>query len=135
MSKDISVVLSSNQRFGLLFVAVFFLVAIYYWLNESLLIAYFSLLLSALFLIVAIGKPSLLMPINYAWYQLGQLIGKFVQPFILGVIYYVVLAPVAIVLSINGRDLLNLKKNKVLKTYWVKRGNGSPAGDSFKNQF
>lgn len=130
-----STTLPSNKRFGLLFVAIFFLVAIYYWIDESLLSTYFSLGLSALLLIVTVCKPNLLRSLNYAWYQFGQLIGKLVQPLILGIIYYGILSPVALIVRINGRDLLKLRKDNVLKTYWVKRVNGSPASDSFKNQF
>jgi len=76
----------------------------------------------------------LLTPLNKAWMKLGDLLGKVISPIVLGIIFFVLLAPVALVTRLLGRDELRLKMSNS-SSYWIDRTPPGPAGDSFKNQF
>lgn len=89
---------------------------------------------AALFLVAALVRPSLLAPLNKAWFELGLLLGKIVSPIVLGAIFFLLITPVAICSRFFGRDQLRLKKQKV-NSYWVQREPIGPDAESFKNQF
>ena len=84
--------------------------------------------------LVTLTAPRLLAPFNLAWFKLGLLMGMVVSPIVLGIIFFVILTPVAIVSRLFGRDELRLKRN-AMQSYWVDRVPPGPDGDSFKNQF
>ena len=54
------------------------------------------------------------------WIKLGEILGKFIAPIVMGFIYFVVITPIGILLRLFGKDLLNIKFNKN-KSYWIKR--------------
>ena len=128
--------LPPNRHFGYLFVAVFFILGSYclYKGYESKLTAICFGLASVLGLISWL-KPSLLMHLNIAWYKLGHLIGLVVTPIVLGIIFYGFFTPVAVLSRLRGRDILNLKQNKHVQSYWVDREYPELKSDSFKKQF
>lgn len=127
--------LPSEKRFGLLFIAVFFVLAGlgYFkgwdkpWVNVYLGLA---LLVAA----VTLVAPKLLAPFNRAWFALGQLMGRVVSPLVLGAIFFLILTPVALVTRLFGRDELRLKR-KAVDSYWIDRHHDTIATESFKNQF
>jgi hypothetical protein len=100
-------------------------------LDISILIAYgtFSLLLFTLFL------PKALYPFNRAWYEFGLLLGRIVSPVVLGLLFYFIISPVAIITRLFGRDPLSLKSSVKQETFWTARSPISIPSDSFKKQF
>ena len=83
---------------------------------------------------MTLAAPRLLAPFNLAWFKLGLLMGKVVSPIVLGIIFFVLLTPVAVIGRLFGRDELRLKR-KAVQSYWIERVPPGPDGDSFKNQF
>ena len=65
--------------------------------------------------------------------MLGFILGLIVSPIVLGIIFFGLFTPVAILMSILGRDELRLKPS-VQSTHWVERKLDQQSG-SFKNQF
>jgi len=127
--------MSSERTFGLVFTVIFSLVAGYAWYKEfSIAWVETFLVLSLAFLICALVAPKVLRPLNKAWYQLGLLMGRFVSPIILGILFFVVITPVAIAMRLAGRDALLLKKRNV-DSYWIDRKPPGPEPESFKEQF
>ena len=61
-----------------------------------------------------------LTPLKKGWIKLGEILGKFIAPIVMGFIYFVVITPIGILLRLFGKDLLNIKFNKN-KSYWIKR--------------
>ena len=59
-------------------------------------------------------------PLKKGWIKLGEILGKFIAPIVMGFIYFVVITPIGILLRLFGKDLLNIKFNKN-KSYWIKR--------------
>jgi hypothetical protein len=127
--------LPSNRNFGFLFSGVFALLSAYavYQGGETYRV-YGWLIPSVIVGLVSVAAPGLLTPFNKAWMMLGDLMGKVVSPLVLGAIFFVLIAPVALVGRLFGRDELRLKKVSV-SSYWIDRMPPGPSGDSFKNQF
>jgi hypothetical protein len=124
--------LPSNKKFGALFTCIFAAVFIYfYWLSPSDLSSVFAVV-AIIFAIVTIFASSLLAPFNKAWFSLSLLMGKFVSPIVLGIIFFLLITPVAIITRLFGRDELLIKKREV-PSYWIEKEAIDP--DSFKDQF
>lgn len=127
--------LASERSFGILFFVVFMVVAAYFWhkgYEDSWV--YGAIALSVFFLLAGFLAPALLRPLNKLWFQLGLLMGRVVSPIVLGVIFFILLSPIAILMRVFGRDELKLKKRDV-NSYWVERQPHGPTPESFKEQF
>ena len=137
MTTDHEQTLPSERSFGLLFGAVFTLLAAYGWFFKSWSsVVELSLLGVALaFVLLGFVAPKILSPLNWLWFQLGQLLGKIVSPIVLGAIFFLLLTPVSLVTRLFGRDELRLKRKASQTSYWLDRAPPGPAPESFKNQF
>ena len=127
--------LPSDRSFGLLFAFIFLCVAgygfVYDWSVQILVI-----LVAASFIlgIISLIIPHVLAPFNRAWMFLGHLLGKIVNPIVMGIIFFGLLTPVGILTRAFGRDVLRLKSRKV-DSWWIDRDPPGPEPDSFTNQF
>ena len=65
--------------------------------------------------------------------QFGILLGKIINPIILGIIFFGIFTPYSIIMKIIGRDELRLKRIHN-NSYWIIRRKSSPQTD-FKKQF
>ncbi len=127
--------LPSERSFGLLFTAVFLGESALNYYKHAALIVCIAWLAGALVIgLLTLFAPARLAPLNKAWYHLGQLLGKIVSPVVLGIIFFVVLTPVAVITRLFGRDELRLKRNPGA-SHWIERTPPGPAADSFKHQF
>tara|TARA_E500000178_G_scaffold294183_1_gene299367 strand:+ start:2247 stop:2630 length:384 start_codon:yes stop_codon:yes gene_type:complete len=122
--------ISSNRSFGLVFFIFFFIIAIYPIINDESLRVW-SLIISFIFFILGLINSKILTPLNKIWFKFGLLLGRIVSPLIMGIIFFLVVTPIALIMKIIGKDLLNLKFNKG-KTYWIEK-NGPKS--SMKKQF
>lgn len=127
--------LPSERSFGFLFAFVFIALGAYGllqgWNREANLA---GLIAGSLVTLIAIFSPGLLTPLNKAWFRFGQLLNKITQPIILGILFFGILTPIALILRLAGRDELRLKPRKNA-SYWIDRAPLDPRPDSFKNQF
>ena len=122
--------ISSNRSFGIVFFIVFLLIAFYPLIYDGD-IKIWSLILSLIFLILGLVDSKILTPLNKVWYHFGIFLGKIISPFIMGIIFFLVVTPIALLMRLLGKDVLNLKYNKN-KSYWIeKKGPKS----KMKNQF
>jgi|TARA_B100001093_G_C26709444_1_gene962739 hypothetical protein len=110
---------SSEKSFGILFSIVFFLIAIWPLLGGST-IRFWALSISLIFLLLALLKKELLKPFNLGWIKFGELLGKFIAPVVMALIYFFILTPLSFIIRIFGKDLLKIKFSKNY-TYWIKR--------------
>lgn len=127
--------LPTERAFGFLFATVFAGLGIYGYYKGWDSVAIFATLASSVVLMLTtFFAPKALAPFNRAWFHLGQLLGKIVSPIVLGIIFFGLLTPIALVSRLFGRDELKLKPRTVA-SYWMERTPPGPAPDSFKNQF
>ncbi len=126
--------LPSNRNFGFFFGAIFVLISGYFYLHGKNYYSITAFLLASSFAILAIAKPKILKPLNVLWMFLGYIIGKIVSPLILGIIFFGMFTPIALLTRLFGRDELLLAKQKKT-SYWKLRSNEDREICSFKNQF
>ena len=128
--KKTNIKISSNKNFGIVFFLFFLIISLYPLLNgESIRI--WSIILSVTFLILGLLNSSILAPLNKIWFKFGILLGNFVSPIVMGVVFFAVVTPTSFLMKAIGKDLLNLKKNNK-KSYWIER---SEIKSKMKNQF
>ena len=130
------VVLPSDRSFGRFFSVIFAAAAAYLWLISAMLPALVCAGAAAVTLSLAQFAPRALGPLNRAWARLGLLLGRVVNPMVLGALYFLLITPVAVIGRAFGRDELRLKvRGKAVQSYWVQRAPPGPAGDSFRQPF
>ena len=128
-------ILPSERTFGFVFTGIFLIVAGYLWYHDGKPVAIqVFLVLSVAFLAFSIFMPIVLRPLNKAWYKLGLLMGRVVSPIVLGILFFILISPIAIVMRIAGRDPLKLRKQNV-ESHWIDRAPPGPESTSFKDQF
>ena len=125
--------LPSNRNFGFFFTFVFAVTAAYLYYTEYITWAYAFITIALSFLIVTLVKSDVLLPLNKLWMRLGLLLGMIVSPIVLGIIFFGLFTPIAILMRLSGRDELKIKFNKK-SSYWITRSEPINSG-SFKNQF
>ena len=112
--------ISSNRSFGLLFFVIFLVISLWPLTSESS-IRIWSVIISAVFLILGLINSRLLTPLNVLWFKLGMILGAIISPIVMGIVFFLVVTPTGFILRIMGKDLLNKKYEKEKKTYWIKR--------------
>jgi len=122
---------SSNKSFGIVFFLVFFIVGVYPLLNQGE-IRIWSIIISIIFLFLGIFNSKILTPFNKFWVKFGIILGKFVSPIILGLIFFFVVLPTGLIMRMIKKNFLGVKFDKNLKTYWVKK---EKQLSSMKDQF
>ena len=120
MPSDSKIKISSNRSFGLVFFVVFLIVALWPLKYEED-IRLWSLVLSIIFFILGILNSQLLTPLNKLWFKFGMFLGSIVSPIVMGIIYFIVVTPIGMFMSLLGKDLLKTSKAKNTSTYWIKR--------------
>ena len=122
--------ISSNRSFGLVFFIVFLLIAFYPLINQAD-IRIWSVFVSLIFLVLGLLNSKLLNPLNKLWFKFGLFLGKLVSPLVMGFIFFIVVTPIAFLMRILKKDLLNIKFNNS-KTYWIEK---KEPKSKMKNQF
>ena len=131
---DEAIQLPSDRKFGWFFAAVFALSGAYF---KWKLVSPWDMplfMLALVFAALAVANPKRLAPLNKLWFRLGMVLGRLMNPIVLGAIFFLLITPIAVFMKLTGRDVLHLKKRDV-HSYWIKREPAGPAPESFNNQF
>ncbi len=126
--KDIKI--GSNRSFGLLFFVVFLIIGLWPLINDNI-IRYWSLIISFIFLLLGLANSKFLSPLNLIWFKFGLLLGRFISPIVMGIIFFLVVTPIGILMRLINKDLLNLKYNNE-NSYWIIKNDPK---SKMKNQF
>jgi len=127
-TKDIKI--GSNKSFGIVFAVVFSLIALWPLIKGNE-IRLWSLIISIIFLTLGLLNSKILTPLNKLWFKLGILLGNFIAPIIMGIIFFFVVTPTGIIMKLLRKDLIKLKKNND-ESYWIEK---KDIKSSMKNQF
>ena len=126
-----SVKISSNRSFGLLFFIVF--LAISLWpLKSQEDLRLWAFILALIFFVLGILNSKFLTPLNKLWMKFGIFLGSIVSPFVMGVVFFMVVTPVGLIMRFLGKDLLRINKSKFVSTYWISR---EKQNNTMKKQF
>jgi hypothetical protein len=131
--KFFEVKLPPNRKFGLFFTAIFLLASSYSHYVDSEVMFYIFGIICLIFLIITIIHADTLLPLNKLWMKFGILLGIVVSPIIMGIIFFGIFTPIAIIMRLSGRDELRLRFQKK-KTHWINR-KAFNALEFFKKQF
>ena len=122
---------SSNKSFGIVFFIVFFVIGLWPILNSGD-IRFWSLLIGVAFLLLGLINSKILTPLNKLWIKFGELLGKIISPIIMSMVYFLIVTPTGLIMTVVLRkDLLNTKFKKQ-SSYWIKRAKNV---GSMKRQF
>ena len=122
--------ISSNRNFGVVFF-IFFMTISLFPLFKDENIRIWAAVVAIIFLILGLLNSSALSPLNKIWFKFGILLGNLISPIVMGLIFFTVVTPTALIMRALGKDLLNLKNNNK-KSYWIEK---SPVKSKMKNQF
>lgn len=126
--------MGSERNFGLVFAAMFAFVA-FAPLVHGREMQFWPVPLAAAFLAAALLLPRILGPLNHLWFKLGLLLGKFVTPVVMSILFFAAVTPVGMLMRATGKDPLRLRWQPAAKSYWVDRSAPAPAPQSLKDQF
>ena len=111
---------SSNRSFGILFFLVFLGFGL--WpLTKEMSLNIYLIIISVIFLILGLLNSKLLSPLNNLWIKFGEILGKVIAPIVMAVVYFLILTPISLLVRLFGKDLIGMKFNNNVKSYWIKR--------------
>ncbi len=125
----------SLRNFGLTFVFVFAIIGLWPVFRHSLPPRYWALGIAAAFLAVTFIAPKLLTPLNKLWFKFGMLLHNVVNPLILGLLFMVLLTPLALVMRLFGKRFLPTGFDSKTSSYWIPRDPAGPDPHTIRNQF
>jgi len=127
-----NMVSDSNKSFGIVFSCVFLLIALRPVWNGNAP-CYWPLSVSFIFSFLAFVIPDILTPLNSIWTKFGLLMHKVMNPFILGMIFFIILTPIALIMRVLGKLPLKLEDSDQ-DSYWIVRASWLTP-ESFMHQF
>ena len=127
--------LPSNKSFGLTFSIIFFILFLinffyFYSLQSSILLFLFSLFL----LVISLYKPNIFYFPNKLWMNIGFVLFKILNPFILLIVYVISIIPIGLIMKLFKYDPLKIKSKK-RKTFWINRTEKKIDPKSLEQQF
>ena len=125
---------ASNRSFGVVFAAVFAIVAGYPLIDGGA-VRLWAVALSTSFILAALLRPTVLELPNRLWTKLGILLHKIMSPIALAVVFYCTVVPTGLLLRLLRKDPLCLKFDAGLDSYWITRTPPGPSPESLENQF
>ena len=111
---------SSNKSFGIVFFVFLTIIGIFpYFQGGAInkLLIFFGFV----FLILGLLNSKFLTPLNKIWIKFGILLGKIVSPIVMILIYFSIITLTKIFLILFKKDILNLKIDKKINSYWIDR--------------
>ena len=125
----------SDRSFGYVFAGVFALVGLSPLFHLGMP-RWWAVALSLTFAVVAVLIPRILHPLNRAWLAFGELLHRIVSPLVMGAVFFLVVTPTGLIMRWLDRDLLSMKWQPDLPSYWIECDAGAPpASETMKKQF
>ena len=132
MQKYSKIKISSNRSLGLIFFIFFLIISLWSFRGDYSQIKIIPFFIAFIFLVLGLINSKILSPLNLLWFKFGLFLGSIIAPIIMGFIFFTVITPTGIIMKIIGKDLLNKKKDKNKKSYWINR---SKSKTTMKEQF
>lgn len=119
----------SDRAFGVVFVVVFSVIGFFPLLGGGSPRAW-ALATAGVLLATAVARPRWLSPLNRAWFRLGLILHRIASPVIVAVIYFAAATPTGFLLRLARKDVLKLKRDGRVDSYWIVRDPPGPAAES-----
>lgn len=126
----------SDKNFCIVFSIFFLLLSIFQYSADKRFF-YFFIFLSIVVLLIGLFKPKIVTRLNYAWCNFGMLLQRIISPIVLAIIFYALITPIGILMSIFKQKPINIQwRKKNIKTFWQQKiTEKNTKIDTFKNQF
>jgi hypothetical protein len=95
----------------------------------------YSLSLAAAFFITGLILPALLKPVYKAWMALSVVMGFIMTRMIMVIIFYLIVTPLGLIASLTGKEFLDMKIDKSVKSYWIVREKTLKEKSDYEKQF
>lgn len=133
-SRDHDPKIGSERSFGFVMAGFFLLIALWPLIGRSAP-RLWALFVGLAFVAVALLKPDLLAPLNRLWFRLGLAIGRITNPIIMGLLFFAVFAPLGILFRALGKDLLALRFDRDVASYWSVHAAAEGQRSDMRKQF
>ncbi|MDA9519244.1 hypothetical protein XI06_02490 [Bradyrhizobium sp. CCBAU 11434] len=133
-ARSLAVGTPSNRSFGLVFAVVFATWAghlVYQGKTAWMVVAP----LAVIFGVAGLLNATCLTPLNRLWMKFGHLLSLIVAPVALGILFFLVIAPIGFLARGFGKDFLRVKKDASKSSYWIPRQPPGPDAASMHHQF
>ncbi len=121
MQEDITVNPSQLRSFSFLVGTVFVALGLWPLIVRGQSLRLWALILAGLLITPGIVWPTALKPVYRVWMTIGQVLGWVNTRIILAVIFFVVFAPVAILMQMLRKDPMRRKFEPTAETYRIRR--------------
>ncbi|MAF94201.1 MAG: hypothetical protein CMM60_00315 [Rhodospirillaceae bacterium] len=123
----------SDRQFGLMFAAVFSVIAVVGWFFFAVILES-ALIAAGGFTAVALALPGVLLPFNRLWGLFAERLGRVMNFLLLGLFFYLFLLPIGFIIRLSGRDPMHRNPDPKAKTYWTPVTRHSDE-DTFRDMF
>lgn len=132
-----AVKMPSERNFGFTVGSILLLIGTlrWFWFEHQGPVTLAFIGIGALLVVLAAVAPTTLRTPNRLWMKLGLLLASIVNPIVMGVIFFLLFAPIAFFMRMRGRDVLRLRPDRSNFSTWVERIPPGPTPESASNQF
>lgn len=124
----------SERSFGLVFALVFAVIALLpLWRGRPLRL--WALGVSFVMLMLGLLAPSVLRVPNRIWFGFSEMLNRLTTPIFMALLFFAIFTPFALVLRLIGKDVLRLRFDPRLPSYWIERQPPGPQPASMVEQF
>ena len=125
---------SSDRTFGFVFSAFFTIIGLVPLIKDAQPRRW-AVGIAVVFLVAAIVYPTCLAPLNRLWTRLGAILHRIINPVVMGLLFFLVVTPIALIMRLTGKRPLRLDRDPSATTYWIRRNPPGPAPETMKQQF
>lgn len=109
------------RNFGLIVGGIFGAIALWPTIIRGGDVRTWCLAVAAVLIVPALIVPRALAPAHRVWMTVGALLGWINTRLVLGIVFFVVITPIALVLRLVGRDAMQRAFDRGATTYRVRR--------------
>ena len=118
---------AAGRKFAFTVGAAFLVLGAIVWWRGSETVAIALTALGALLGVLGVSVPDRLGPLERAWMDLAHLISKVTTPIFMGVVFFLVITPIALLMRLFGKAPMRPRHGSA--TYWVARDPSATRGD------
>ena len=126
--------LKDIKKFSLTIGIIFIFIGILLFFNEKSIYLYF-IIIPILFILIGHIVPLSIKPIFRIWMFLAFILGLIMTRVNLGLVYFVILTPIAIIARFFGNKYLKITFDKKSSTYWNYEVNTRDDKNRYEKQF
>ena len=108
-----------GRRFAITLASAFAVLAVITWWRERETPTVILGTLAAILAVAGVAVPEKLQSVDRAWMALAHSLSRVTTPLFMGIVYFVVLAPVGVIRRLAGRN--SLVHKPVNDSYWIAR--------------